>query len=194
MQVLSPAASPPYAEKEADAVAAARLINDSYAELAAEVPGPVRGRRVAAAAPHRRRAARDGARAGPARHARRVDDLLLLRPLHRGGGVRAALRGDEPARHGAELPPDPERHLLAHDQRLPVHGLRGRLAGGQRHRPAPDRPARAGALPEHQVRHPPRGRHHPDAAPAARQPGPAPAPGPAGAPRARPPAASTTTP
>jgi predicted TIM-barrel fold metal-dependent hydrolase len=34
MQVLSPAASPPYAEKEADAVAAARLINDSYAELA----------------------------------------------------------------------------------------------------------------------------------------------------------------
>ena len=35
MQVLSPAASPPYAEKEADAVEAARLINDSYAELAA---------------------------------------------------------------------------------------------------------------------------------------------------------------
>jgi predicted TIM-barrel fold metal-dependent hydrolase len=34
LQVLSPAASPPYAEKEADAVEAARLINDSYAELA----------------------------------------------------------------------------------------------------------------------------------------------------------------
>src|SRR2546425_5532608 len=39
MQVLSPAASPPYAEKEADAVAAARLINDSYAELAVKHPG-----------------------------------------------------------------------------------------------------------------------------------------------------------
>jgi predicted TIM-barrel fold metal-dependent hydrolase len=39
MQVLSPAASPPYAEKEADAVAAARLINDSYAELAQKHPG-----------------------------------------------------------------------------------------------------------------------------------------------------------
>src|SRR6266508_4667610 len=39
MQVLSPAASPPYAEKEADAVAAARLINDAYAELAAKHPG-----------------------------------------------------------------------------------------------------------------------------------------------------------
>jgi predicted TIM-barrel fold metal-dependent hydrolase len=39
MQVLSPAASPPYAEKEADAVAAARLINDSYADLAARYPG-----------------------------------------------------------------------------------------------------------------------------------------------------------
>jgi len=39
MQVLSPAASPPYAEKEADAVAAARLINDSYAELAQKYPG-----------------------------------------------------------------------------------------------------------------------------------------------------------
>jgi len=39
MQVLSPAASPPYAEKEADAVAAARLINDSYAELAQAYPG-----------------------------------------------------------------------------------------------------------------------------------------------------------
>jgi 6-methylsalicylate decarboxylase len=39
MQVLSPAASPPYAEKEAEAVAAARLINDSYAELAARYPG-----------------------------------------------------------------------------------------------------------------------------------------------------------
>src|SRR5262245_9756262 len=39
MQVLSPAASPPYAEKEADAVAAARLINDTYAELAARHPG-----------------------------------------------------------------------------------------------------------------------------------------------------------
>jgi len=39
MQVLSPAASPPYAEKEADAVEAARLINDAYAELAAKHPG-----------------------------------------------------------------------------------------------------------------------------------------------------------
>src|SRR5262245_21984871 len=39
MQVLSPAASPPYAEREADAVAAARLINDSYAELAGRHPG-----------------------------------------------------------------------------------------------------------------------------------------------------------
>jgi predicted TIM-barrel fold metal-dependent hydrolase len=39
MQVLSPAASPPYADKEADAVAAARLINDSYAELAQKYPG-----------------------------------------------------------------------------------------------------------------------------------------------------------
>src|SRR5262249_8698833 len=39
MQVLSPAASPPYAEREADAVEAARLINDSYAELARAYPG-----------------------------------------------------------------------------------------------------------------------------------------------------------
>lgn len=39
MQVLSPAASPPYAEKEADAVEAARLINDAYAELAQRHPG-----------------------------------------------------------------------------------------------------------------------------------------------------------
>src|SRR5262245_11434805 len=39
MQVLSPAASPPYADKEADAVAAARLVNDSYAELARAHPG-----------------------------------------------------------------------------------------------------------------------------------------------------------
>jgi predicted TIM-barrel fold metal-dependent hydrolase len=39
LQVLSPAASPPYAEKEADAVAAAGLINDSYAELAQKYPG-----------------------------------------------------------------------------------------------------------------------------------------------------------
>src|SRR5436309_14264975 len=39
MQVLSPAASPPYAEKEADAVEAARLINDTYAELARKYPG-----------------------------------------------------------------------------------------------------------------------------------------------------------
>ena len=38
MQVLSPAASPPYAEKESDAVEAARLINDSYAELAQKYP------------------------------------------------------------------------------------------------------------------------------------------------------------
>jgi len=39
MQVLSPAASPPYAERESDAVEGARLINDSYAELAARYPG-----------------------------------------------------------------------------------------------------------------------------------------------------------
>jgi predicted TIM-barrel fold metal-dependent hydrolase len=39
LQVLSPAASPPYAEKEADAVEAARIINDNYAELAAKYPG-----------------------------------------------------------------------------------------------------------------------------------------------------------
>ena len=39
LQVLSPAASPPYADKEADAVEAARLINDSYAELAQAYPG-----------------------------------------------------------------------------------------------------------------------------------------------------------
>jgi predicted TIM-barrel fold metal-dependent hydrolase len=38
MQVLSPAASPPYAEKEADAVEAARLINNAYAELATRYP------------------------------------------------------------------------------------------------------------------------------------------------------------
>jgi predicted TIM-barrel fold metal-dependent hydrolase len=39
LQVLSPAASPPYAEREADAVAAARLINDAYADLARKHPG-----------------------------------------------------------------------------------------------------------------------------------------------------------
>src|SRR5439155_20330212 len=39
LQVLFPAASPPYAEKEADAVEAARLINDNYAELAKTYPG-----------------------------------------------------------------------------------------------------------------------------------------------------------
>jgi len=39
MQVLSPAASPPYAEKETDAVEAARLINDTYAELARKYSG-----------------------------------------------------------------------------------------------------------------------------------------------------------
>ena len=39
MQVLSPAASPPYAERVDDAIAAARLINDSYAELATQYPG-----------------------------------------------------------------------------------------------------------------------------------------------------------
>src|SRR5437762_11503188 len=39
MQILSPAASPPYAEKEADAVATARLINAAYAELARKHPG-----------------------------------------------------------------------------------------------------------------------------------------------------------
>src|SRR5262245_12638392 len=39
MQVLSPAASPPYADKEVDAVEAARLINDRYAELARAYPG-----------------------------------------------------------------------------------------------------------------------------------------------------------
>jgi predicted TIM-barrel fold metal-dependent hydrolase len=38
MQVLSPAASPPYAEQEADAVAAAQLLNDSYADLATQFP------------------------------------------------------------------------------------------------------------------------------------------------------------
>jgi predicted TIM-barrel fold metal-dependent hydrolase len=38
LQVLSPAASPPYAEKEADAVAASRLINDAY-KLAQTYPG-----------------------------------------------------------------------------------------------------------------------------------------------------------
>jgi 6-methylsalicylate decarboxylase len=39
MQVLSPAASPPYADTEADAVAAARLLNDSYAALTQQYPG-----------------------------------------------------------------------------------------------------------------------------------------------------------
>src|SRR5262245_57207980 len=39
MQVLSPAASPPYADKEADAIAAARLLNDSYAHLVQQYPG-----------------------------------------------------------------------------------------------------------------------------------------------------------
>jgi predicted TIM-barrel fold metal-dependent hydrolase len=39
MQVLSPAASPPYAEKEADAIEAARLINNAYAELARQHSG-----------------------------------------------------------------------------------------------------------------------------------------------------------
>src|SRR5581483_1094771 len=38
MQVLSPAASPPYAEKVEDAIEAARLINDAYATLAQRYP------------------------------------------------------------------------------------------------------------------------------------------------------------
>src|SRR4029453_16914649 len=38
MQGLSPAASPPYAENEADAIPRARLINDSYAALAQQYP------------------------------------------------------------------------------------------------------------------------------------------------------------
>src|SRR3989442_4818671 len=51
MQILSPAASPPYAEKEADAVAAARLVNDAYAELAREHPGRFNAR-VSLPLPH----------------------------------------------------------------------------------------------------------------------------------------------
>jgi predicted TIM-barrel fold metal-dependent hydrolase len=38
MQVLSPAGSPPYAEKEQDAVEAARLLNDAYADVASKHP------------------------------------------------------------------------------------------------------------------------------------------------------------
>jgi 6-methylsalicylate decarboxylase len=38
LQVLSPAASPPYAEKKEDAVEAARIINDTYADLARQHP------------------------------------------------------------------------------------------------------------------------------------------------------------
>ncbi|HEX5370648.1 MAG TPA: amidohydrolase family protein [Dehalococcoidia bacterium] len=38
LQVLSPAASPPYAEKESDAVAATRMLNDAYADLVAQNP------------------------------------------------------------------------------------------------------------------------------------------------------------
>jgi predicted TIM-barrel fold metal-dependent hydrolase len=38
MQVLSPAGSPPYAEKAEDAVEAARLLNDAYADVASKYP------------------------------------------------------------------------------------------------------------------------------------------------------------
>jgi len=38
MQVLSPAGSPPYAEKQEDAVEAARLLNDAYADVAGKHP------------------------------------------------------------------------------------------------------------------------------------------------------------
>jgi predicted TIM-barrel fold metal-dependent hydrolase len=38
MQVLSPAGSPPYAEKEADAVEACRLLNDTYHDLSKQYP------------------------------------------------------------------------------------------------------------------------------------------------------------
>jgi len=38
LQVLSPAASPPYAEKQDDAVEATRILNDAYAELTAMHP------------------------------------------------------------------------------------------------------------------------------------------------------------
>ncbi|MGH7344603.1 MAG: amidohydrolase family protein [Candidatus Rokuibacteriota bacterium] len=45
------------------------------------------------------------------------------------------------------LPPDLERHLLADDQRLRLHGLGRRLVRGRRDRGAPDRPARARRFP-----------------------------------------------
>ena len=62
-----------------------------------------------------------------------------LDQLDRGCRVRAALRGDEPARRRAVLPPGAERHLLALHQRLQLTVPVGRLDRGQRHRAAPDR-------------------------------------------------------
>ena len=122
-------------------------INDAYADLARKYPGRFNAV-VSLPLPHIDASLREMERGPrPARHARRVDDVLVLRSLDRGGGVRAALPGDEPAPDRAELPPDPERHLLADDQRLRIHRVRRRLARGRRHRPAPDRPARAERFP-----------------------------------------------
>src|SRR5881628_2811386 len=117
MQILSPAASPPYAEKEADAVATARLINDAYAELARKHPGRFNAV-VSLPLPHIDASLREMERG--------LDQLGML-------GVsmtcscfdRSTAEAEfEPLyqemnrARGVELPPDPERHLLAHDQRL----------------------------------------------------------------------------
>ena len=64
LQVLSPAASPPYAEKQDDAVEAATVAQRRLRRPGEDAPGQARGVCLAAAAAHRRVAEGDGARAG----------------------------------------------------------------------------------------------------------------------------------
>ena len=98
MQVLSPASEPTICRHGGRCRRGGSAPQRQLRCTRPAVSRTLRGLRLPTAAPYRCFFARDGApRAGSARHARCGDDLFLLRPFHRRSGVRAALRGDEPA-------------------------------------------------------------------------------------------------
>src|SRR5213594_2522839 len=182
LQVLSPAASPPYAEKEADAVAAARLINDAYADLARKYPGRFNAV-VSLPLPHIDASLREMERG--------LDQLGMLgvsmtcscfdrstaeaefEPLYQEMNRRRTVLNYHPIQNGICSPMINDYGFTVsvgaslEDAAIVLHLIARRI---------PER------FPNIRYVVPHLGGHHPDAAPAARQSGPAPAPELAGAP------------
>jgi hypothetical protein len=155
LQVLCPSSSYPYFPNESDAVEAARLCSDSFAELVSRYPDRFAAY-VSLPLPHIEASLRELERCLDQK--RMLGATMSLSVLDRSTAeVEFEPIYAELNRRGALLPPRLHRPACPIHQRLQTRHRRGRVDRRQRHGLAPHRPLHSLPLPKREVRDSPPG-------------------------------------